>query len=127
MFPPAFTAAGVAQHDELLDAAQLIAHALYRLHVVGMDAQNFGAGVRRDVDEILGREPVVDGHQHRADLRHRIERFELLACVGRDIGDTIALPDAHRLQRRRPAVAAREELLVGQAYVAVDNGLTVAV
>ena len=41
--------------------------------------------------------------------------------VGRDIGDAIALPDAERLQCRRPAVAAFEELAEGEPQVAVDR------
>ena len=42
---------------------------------------------------------------------------------GAIVGDPVALPDAERLQGARPAVAAVEELLVGEPQVAVDDGL----
>jgi hypothetical protein len=44
--------------------------------------------------------------------------------IGRDVNDAITLPDAERLERRRPAIASFEELLVRKALVAVDDGLT---
>src|SRR5205814_2525365 len=65
----------------------------------------------------------VDGHEHRADLRHGVERLELRVRVRRDVHDAIALPDAERVQRGRPAIAAVEEALVGEALLAVNDGL----
>ena len=68
-------------------------------------------------------EPVVDRHQHRADLRHGVERLELRVRVRRDVRHPVAWLHAEPLQRRRPAVAAIEELRVGQPQVAIDHRL----
>ena len=38
-----------------------------------------------DVGEVVGGEPVVDRHEHRADLRHGVERLELRVRVRRDV------------------------------------------
>ena len=43
--------------------------------------------------------------------------------IRRDVDDAIALLDAERLQRGRPAIAALEEVAVREALRAVDNGL----
>ena len=111
----------------MFDTAQLVANSVDGLEVVRMDAQDFGAGMRGDVDEVVRGEAVVDGDQHRTDLRHGIEGFELLVHVRRDVGDAVTLPNPHRLQRGRPAVAAVEELLVSEAEVAVDHAFAIAV
>ena len=92
-----------------------------------MDADDAGAAVVDDVGEVVGDEAVVDRHEHRAELRHGVERFELRVGVGRDVGDAIALAHAQALQRRGPAVAAVEELRVGEAQIAVDDGLAASV
>src|SRR6476646_6613690 len=44
-----------------------------------------------------------------------------------DVGDAIALSDTHRLQERRPAITALEELSVRQPQFAVDDGFPVSV
>src|SRR6266702_3000441 len=44
-----------------------------------------------------------------------------------DVGDAIALPDTHRLQDRRPAITALEELSIRQPQFAVDDGFPVSV
>ena len=90
-----------------------------------MSADDFRAAVVDDVVEIVGDQAIVDRHQHRADLRHGVVRFQLRVRVRRDVGDAVALPHAQRLQRRRPAVAAIEELLIGEPQFAVDDGLAV--
>src|SRR5690349_10816980 len=92
-----------------------------------MDAQHLRARMSRDVDEVLGREAVVDRDHDGADLRHRIEGLELLVRVGRDVGDAVSVPDAHRLQRGRPPVAALKELLVCKTQITVDHALALAV
>src|SRR5206468_11036304 len=74
-----------------------------------------------DVGEIAGREPVVDWHHNRADLRHRVERLQLRVRVRRDVGDAIARLDAEPLQRGRPPIAPVEELLVAEMQAAVDD------
>ena len=68
--------------------------------IVGVGADHGGAAVVDQVLELLGGQPEVDRHQHRADLRHGVERLELRVGVGRDVGDAVALDDAEGLQRR---------------------------
>ena len=48
--------------------------------------------------EVVRRQPVVDRHEHRADLRNGVERLELRVRVRRDVRDAIA-----RARRRAPA------------------------
>src|SRR4030095_6756355 len=63
-------------------------------------------------------------NQDRTDLRDRIKRFELGVCVRGDVDNAVALLDAERLQGGRPAIAALQELLVREALVTIDDGLT---
>ncbi len=46
---------------------------VHRGQVVGVGAHHGGAAVVDEVLELLGREPKVDRHQYRANLRHRVE------------------------------------------------------
>jgi hypothetical protein len=86
-----------------------------------MSADNLRAAVVDEIDEVGGGQTIVDRDQHRANLRHRIERFQLGVSVGRDVGDAIALLDTKSLEHRRPAIAAIEKLFVGQTQVTVDH------
>ena len=115
------------QGDELARLGDAVADAVHGVEVVGVDADDAGAAVVDDVGEVVGGEAVVDGDEDRAELRDRVEGFELGMGVGRDVGDAIALAHAHALQRRGPAVAAVAELLVGEAQIAVDDGLAASV
>ena len=111
----------------MLDATQLVADPVHGFEVVGVDAQHLGPGMRGDVHEVVGREAVVDRHQHGSHLGHGVKRLELLVRVRRDVRDTVPLLDAHRLQGRGPPVAAREELFVGQPQVAIDHPFAIAI
>ena len=116
------------ERDEVHDARDLVADPVDHLEIVGVRAHHAAAAVRDDVCEVLGGEPVVDRHQHRAELRYGVERLELRVGVGRDVRDAIALLDAELLgHRRRPAIAAVAELLVGQPQVAVDQRFVVGI
>ena len=95
---PPFAAPGAAQADEVLDAAKLIAHPFDRIHIIRVHTQHLRPRVRGDVDEVIRRQPVVDRHQDRTDLRHRIERLELLVSVGSDVGHAVAPAHTQRLQ-----------------------------
>src|SRR5438046_1118733 len=90
-------------------------------------AEDPRAAMINEIDELFGRQPEIDWHQHRADLRHRVKRLELRVRVGRDVRDPVALTDAQRLERGRPAIATLEELGVGPAFMAVDERLPVRV
>ena len=105
---------------------QIRANRIDRGDVIGAGAHHLRAAVLNQVAEIVGDQPEVDRHEHGADLRNRVERLELRVRVGRDVGDAIALLDAEALQRRRPAIAAIEELAVGPALRAVNDAFAVA-
>ena len=115
------------QGDELARFGDAVADAVYGVEVVAVNADDAGAAVVDNVGEVVGGEAVVDGDEDRAELRDRVEGFELGMGVGRDVGDAIAFAHAHALQRRGPAVAAVAELLVGEAQIAVDDGLAASV
>jgi hypothetical protein len=61
-------------------------------------AHHTGAAVVDDVREVVRRQAIVDGNQHRTDLRNRVKRLELRVRVRRDVDDAVTLLDAERLQ-----------------------------
>ena len=79
----------------MVDVLQ-VARIVDRREVIGAGAHHLRAAVLNQVAEVVGDEPEVERHQHRADLRHRVERLELRVGVRRDVGDAIALLDAQR-------------------------------
>ena len=109
------------------DGRALAADAVHHLQIVGVRADDGSAAVLQDVAHLRGVEPEVDRHEHRADLRHAVERLQVGGGVRRDVGDAVSLADTELLERGRPAVAALEELRVGESAPAVDNGLAPAV
>ena len=115
--------ASVLERDEVLNRRKPGAEPVDRRQTFSGHAHDLRSAVRDDVLEIVGGEPVVDRHQDGPNLRNRIERLELGMDVRRDVRHTVARRYAQALQHRRPAVAAVEELLVGEPHVAVDHGL----
>ena len=126
---PAVPGAGRApvQGHVVLYPGHPVADAVHRRQVLLGHAEHGGAGVVHDVDEVLRGQPVVDRHQDGAELRHRVEGLQLRVRVRRDRGHPVALRHAEPLQRRGPAVAAIEELPVGQPEITVDDRLPVCV
>src|ERR687888_1202339 len=125
-----FSSTGALSNDageEVLDARQLPADRVDGGEVVLVHADDGRTRVRDDVGEIVRREAIVDWYERRADLRHGVERFELRVRVRRDVRHTVAGADAEPLQRRRPPVAALEELGIGQPQIAVDERLAVRI
>src|SRR2546429_9073178 len=116
--------ARAGQRDELFNAPDPVANTVHAVEVLLRRADDGCPGMVDDVGEIVGRQPVVDGYQHGANLRHGVKRLELLVDVRCDVGDPVALANAHPLERGRPAVAAVEELLVAEPEVTVDYRLT---
>src|SRR6266852_3766393 len=108
----------------MLDVTQSLANAIDAVEVILGCADHGCPRVLDDIGEVIGGQPVVDRHQHRADLGHGVKRLELLVDVRGDVCDSVALANAHPLERGGPAVAAVEELLVGKPEVAVDDRLT---
>ena len=119
--------AGPFQRDKMLDTGQIAANSIDRHQVIGVGADHPGAAVVDDVSEFIRLQPEVDRHEHGADLRDRVEGLELGVCVGRDTGDPVPLPDAQALKRRGPAVAAGQELAVGEPQIAVDDSFPVRI
>src|SRR5438132_13526045 len=74
------------------------------------------------INEIIRCQAIVDWHQHGADLRHRIKRFELRMSVRRDVSHAIVLAHAEFLQSRPPTIATIEELRVSQPQIASNAG-----
>ena len=111
----------------MTDIPELSPHAIDVRQVVDMGTNHAGATVIDDVSKIVRRKPKVHRNQHGANLGDSVEGFELRVCVRSDVGDPILLRDAKALQRSRPAVAAIEKLLVGQAQCTVNDGLTTSV
>jgi hypothetical protein len=50
-----------------------------------------------EVLELFRGEPEIDRHEHGANLRHRVERGELLMRVRRDVSHTVARLYIHHL------------------------------
>ena len=98
-----------------------------RFEIVGVRTDHLRTAMLEDVLDLGRRQPEVDGDQHRPDLRRSIERFEVLVRVGRYVADTVALRHTQTLERRRPAVAALEELLVGISCRTVDHGFPLGI
>ena len=82
------------QGYEVCNVGQVGADRLDRRHVVGRDAHDLRAAVPEQVAEIILRQPEVQRHEHRPQLRHGVERLELCVCIGRDVGHAVALPHA---------------------------------
>ncbi len=111
------------QRDEMFDAPNSVANAVHAVEVLLRGADDRRPRMVNDVGEVVGRQPVVDRHEHGANLGHGIEGLELLVDIRRDVCYPVTLANAHPLERGGPAVAAVEELLVGEPEVAVDDRL----
>jgi hypothetical protein len=82
--------------------------------------------VCRHVDEIIRRQPVIDRHDDRPELRYGVELLELLMRVGCDCRNPVAFGDAQLRERGAPAVTPLAELGIREANIAVDHGLAPA-
>src|SRR3569833_4174515 len=100
---------------------------VHRVYEIGMHAHDLRAAVREEVHEIFRRQPVVERHDDRADLRDGVVLLEMLVRVECDGGDTIAQADAKSLQRGRPAIASGTEFGVREAVIAIHHGLVCGV
>ena len=118
---PSFDSHAAFERDEMRHRGKVGADTIDRLQIVTVRAHDGRAGVIDDVAEIVRREPIVDRHDDGADLRHAVERFEHRMGVRRDIRDARAGVDVELLQHSGPAVAAIEELLVGETQRAVND------
>ena len=83
--------------------------------------QDLGLGVAEDEGDGARVEPVVERVQHRARHRHAVMRLEQRRHVGRHHRDRVARPDAAPAQRIGEPAAARIELAIGEAPLAVDD------
>ena len=101
--------------DEVLHVGHLRADAVHGVEVVGMHADHARAAVLENIGEVVRGEAEVDGHDHGADLRHRVEGLQMRVGVRRDGGHAVARLHAQLLQGGGPAVAALKELAVGEA------------
>ena len=108
------TLARAFERDEVLDTCQLVPDAVDSLEIILMRADHLRAAMIDNVFEIFRQQTVVDRHKHRAHLGHGVVSFKMGMRVRRNIGNPVALADAHPLQGGRPPIAAIEELRVTQ-------------
>ena len=90
---------------------------------LGIDEDDFRAGVLKHVLEVGRDQAIVHRHDDRADRRCRVERLKELVRVGRDDADAVAFANPGVQQRVRLLVDAGVELRPGETQVAVDDGL----
>ena len=103
------------------------ANAVDGVQIVGVNAQHRGAAMPGHVNEILGRQAIIDRHDHRPELRYRVELLQMLMRVGRNRRDAIALAHTQFRERGAPLVASLAELGVRKPQFTVDHGLAPAV
>ena len=115
------------ERDKMPDARQVGADRVDGVLIIGMRADDGRAAVGDQVAEIVRDQPIVERHQHGANLRDGIERLELRVRIRRDVGDPIPGLDAGLLQPRRPSIAPLAELGVGERVRAVEDGRAIAI
>src|SRR5437588_7385658 len=90
--------------------------------IIAVCAKHARAAVIDEINEIVRGQAKIQWHQHRAQLRHGVERLQLRMSIGREIGNAIARANAEPLQNRRPPIAPIEELGVAPARLTIDDG-----
>ena len=109
------------------DAGDLGTHRLDRADVVRVCADHHRLAVADHVAEISRAQAVIQRHEDRAELRHGVELLEHRMRIGRDDDHPVTGAHAEALQRRRPAIAALEELRIRQAQRAINDGFALRV
>jgi hypothetical protein len=109
------------QRHEVFDAGQPIPNTVDGFKVIRVSTYDLRVEVIDDVLEIFREEPIIYRNQYRADLRDCVVSLQMRVCIRGDAGDPIALSHAEGLQRRPPAIAAIQELSVGQAQISVGD------
>ena len=113
----------VGNGDEVLDRVDVGADLVDEVEELGVDEDDFGAGVLEHVLEVGRDQAVVHRHDDRANRGGGVEGFEELVRVGRDDADAVALADPGVEQGVRLLIDASVELGPGEALVAIDDGL----
>ncbi len=103
-------AVSVADDDEVLDPIELVRRARQHRHQARVDDDEAVARVLDEIGHLLGKEPEVDGVQHRAEPGYRQVGFEVLLRVPRKGAHAIADGDTEPAQRRREPAHARRDL-----------------
>jgi len=78
------------------------------------------------VNEVLGRQTIVDRHNDRPELRYRVELLQMLMRVGRNRRDPVTLAHAPISRVRCSIVASLAKLGVSKPQLAVDHGFALA-
>src|SRR5579863_9559627 len=108
----------------MFDLWQLVANTLNIVQIVAVDAYHRRSTMLNDIGEIVSDKTIVDRDEYRANLRDGIKSFEQGMRVGSNIGDAVALVDAHLLEHSRPAITASAKLRVRQPQVFVNNSFS---
>src|SRR5207253_6637377 len=107
----------------MLNVRDLVPDAVDRLQVFVAGAGDGRTRVVDDIGKVIRRQAVVDRDEDGADLWDGVEGLELRVDVRRNVRDPVTLPNAEPLEGGGPAVAAVEELLVGEPETAVHDRL----
>src|ERR1700736_1871420 len=83
--------------------------------------------MRSHINEIVGREPIIDRHNNRAELRYRVELFEMLMRIGCDRGNPIPLAHAETSEGGAPSITSVPELGIRETQIPIDPGFAPAV
>ena len=87
-----------------------VADGIDSIEVIFMHAHDLSAAVVEDVSEVGGGQAVIDRHNHRTDLRHGVEGFEVRMGVRRDGRDSISRLDAELARAHLERVDVRRLL-----------------
>jgi hypothetical protein len=110
----------IGHGNETLDIRQRRRQIMHQVGEGDVEEQHAAFGMVENVLDLLGKQPGIDGVQHRADARHREIKLEMTMGVPGECGDTVAGLDAHGEQclghllgamRQSPVVAADDRLL----------------
>ena len=107
----------------MLDRVHVGADLVDEVEELGVDEDDFGAGVLEHVLEVGRDQAVVHWHDDRADGGGGVEGLEELVRIGRDDADSVAFADSGVEQGVGLLVDSGVELGPGEALVAVDDGL----
>ena len=112
----------VVDQDQRLDRGQLVAHGLQQREEVRIDEHDLRPGVVERVDDLLGREPPVDGLQRGAHAGDGEEALEVAVAVELHRGHDVAGGDPQAGEPVREPADPLVQRAVGDAgAVAVDD------
>ncbi|MCY1331853.1 hypothetical protein D9M69_175280 [compost metagenome] len=117
----------IGQQHEARVAGELRADLLDHRQEVRVHQHDRGAGIVERVEDLLGRQPHIDGEQRGPHHRHAEIAFQVAVAVPVHHGHGAAMADVQRSQRRGQLADAVAEIAEGVAHLAAVADLLVAV